>query len=905
MSEKLNGVNNSDGSGNSREEKLRKRQEQLAAWKQKKLQEPQEGKPKENGVNGEAQVKFTEETLSKEEKLKRRRAQLEAWKQKKQEEERSSAAEEKLSKQQQRLQEWKKKKLQQPSEPASIVPTPVTKKKVSGILSLKNLKKVAAEATDAPIKRKQVFGYDEDEDTLKPKFKKPSLRAENGKKEDIDEVDELDKFIELISAEPKQELLKEEAIEFGLNAEDDDDVSDENSDEDSEQSKLRKLKLKIQNKEKDLEAVDYTKIEFQPVRKNFYKEPLELQKLLEEQVESIRYDLGGIKVRGNDCPKPILKWSQLGLSSTIMSIIEDKLKYEKPSSIQSQALPTIMSGRDMIGIAKTGSGKTISFVLPLLRHIQDQSPLDKDDGPIGLVLTPTRELALQIHKEMSHFTKRMGMEVCCCYGGSSIETQIAELKRGAEIIVGTPGRIIDLLAANSGRVTNLRRTTYLVLDEADRMFDMGFEPQVTKIFTQIRPDRQTVLFSATFPRKMELLAKKILSNPIEITVGGISVVASDITQKVELFEVTDKINNSIEELEKSKFNRLLEILQDYTTTKVLIFVAKQNSADELLMKLLSAKQACLAIHGGKDQIDRQYAIKEFSSASSGVNILIATSIAARGLDVKGLDLVVNYDAPSHMEDYVHRVGRTGRAGARGTAITFVSSQQERSITDLVRAMKLSKVDDGDISSRLVEISDKFLESVKSGKDKFYFGFGGRGLDNLQEIRENTRIIEQKVFDKNDESSTRNAAASSTTSSFTKGGDPKVEMELPDFHVIEGRAEETAGPDRCKFHSRITINDLPQKARWTVVNRDSLSRIIESTSTSITNKGQYYAPNTYKPTTKKNGQTVAAVPKLYLLIEGLTENAVREANNMIRLKMIEGLEAVARDDAVAPQGKYTV
>lgn len=901
MSEKSNGVNNSDGSVSAREEKLRKRQEQLAAWKQKKLQEPQEENPDENGINGGVKVKPTEETLTKEEKLKRRRAQLEAWKQKKQQED---GAEEKLSKQQQRLQEWKKKKLQQPSEPVTIVTTPVTKKKVSSILSFKNLKKVVVEATDAPIKRKQVFGDDEDEDSFKPKFKKPTFHTERGKKEDPEEMDELDKFIELISDEPKQELPKEEAIEFGLNAEDYDEASDENSDEDSEQSKLRKLRLKIQNKEKNLEALDYTKIDFQPVRKNFYKEPLELQKLLEEQVEAIRYNLGGVKVRGNDCPKPILKWSQLGLSSTIMSIIEDKLKYEKPSSIQSQALPTIMSGRDIIGIANTGSGKTISFVLPLLRHIQDQAPLDENDGPIGLVLTPTRELALQIHKAMTHFTKRMGMEVCCCYGGSSIETQIAELKRGTEVIVGTPGRIIDLLAANSGRVTNLKRTTYLVLDEADRMFDMGFEPQVTKIFTQIRPDRQTVLFSATFPRKMELLAKKILNNPIEITVGGISVVASDIKQKVELFEVTEDMNNSIEELEKSKFKRLLEILQDYTTTKVLIFVAKQSSADELLVKLLSAKQACLAIHGGKDQIDRQYAIKEFSSSNSGVNILIATSIAARGLDVKGLDLVVNYDAPSHMEDYVHRVGRTGRAGARGTAITFISSQQERSITDLVRAMKVSKADDGDISPRLVEISDKFLDNVKAGKDKFYFGFGGRGLDNLQEIRENTRLIEQKVFDKNDESGTSTTAASKTSSS-TKGGESKVEMELPDFHVIEGRAEETAGPDRCKFHSRITINDLPQKARWTVVNRDSLSRIIESTSTSITNKGQYYAPNTYKPTIKKNGQSVAAVPKLYLLIEGLTENAVREANNMIRLKMIEGLEAVARDETVAPQGKYTV
>lgn len=896
MSEQSNGGKKPDD--NSREEKLRKRREQLAAWKEKKKLQESEKDNDGNGVTLDSGSKNVEEKLSKEEKLKKRRAQLEAWKQKKQQEElaEGSATDGKLSKQQQRLQEWKnkKKKLQEQSEPTSIA-VPPAKKKVSGLFSLKALKKLPAAVVNTPIKRKQVFQDDDDGDSFKPKFKKPTFHTETVKHEDPDEEDELEKFIQLMDSELTTELTKEseKPAEVIFNAEDED--SDENSDEDSEQSKLRKLKLKIQNKEKDLQAVNYSDIELEPIRKVFYKEPLELQKLLDKEVEDIRFDLGGVKVRGLDCPKPILKWSQLGLSSTIMSIIEEKLKYDKPSSIQSQALPTIMSGRDMIGIAKTGSGKTISFVLPLLRHIQDQRPLDKEDGPIGLILTPTRELALQIHKELSHFTKRMGLNVCCCYGGSPIETQIAELKRGAEIIVGTPGRIIDLLAANSGRVTNLKRTTYLVLDEADRMFDMGFEPQVTKIFTQIRPDKQTVLFSATFPRKMELLAKKILNNPIEITVGGISVVASDIKQKVELFEVTEEENNTAEKLEKSKFNTLVEILQDFTETKVLIFVEKQSSADELLVKLLSAKHACLAIHGGKDQIDRKYAIKEFSSANSGVNILIATSIAARGLDVKGLDLVVNYDAPSHMEDYVHRVGRTGRAGATGTAITFVTSEQERPITDLVRAMRLSKVEESEIVPRLVEISDQFLEKVKSGKEKFYFGFGGRGLDNLQEIRENTRSIEQRVFDKNGDQSTVKEKVS----------DSKVEMELPDFHVIEGRAEETAGPDRCKFHSRITINDLPQKARWTVVNRESLSRIIESTSTSITNKGQFYPPNTFKPTIKKNGTTVAAPPKLYLLIEGLTENAVREANNMIRLKMIEGLEAVARDETVAPQGKYTV
>ena len=207
-----------------------------------------------------------------------------------------------------------------------------------------------------------------------------------------------------------------------------------------------------------------------------------------------------------------------------------------------------MSGRDVIGVAKTGSGKTVAFLLPMLRHIKDQRPLTSGEGPIGLIMTPTRELAVQIYNECRRFTKHLNLKVVCAYGGSPIKDNIAELKRGPEIVVCTPGRMIDVLCANSGRVTNLRRVTYLVLDEADRMFDLGFEPQVMKIVNNVRPSRQTVMFSATFPRQMEALARKILKRPLEITVGEKSVVASDITQVVEVLE------------EDAKFARLLGIL---------------------------------------------------------------------------------------------------------------------------------------------------------------------------------------------------------------------------------------------------------------------------------------------------------------------------------------------------------
>lgn len=290
----------------------------------------------------------------------------------------------------------------------------------------------------------------------------------------------------------------------------------------------------------------------------------------------------------------------------------------------------------------------------MLRHIKDQRPVETMEGPIALIMTPTRELAVQIHRECRHFIKLLNIRASCVYGGTPIKEQIAELKKGAEIIICTPGRMIDLLTANSGRVTNLKRITYVVLDEADRMFDMGFEPQVIKIVSiilhlqiqvnNIRPDKQVVLFSATFPKKMEALARKILRKPLEIIVGGRSVVCGDVTQYVEVRD------------EDSKFVRLLEILGqtfiEDAEAKVLVFVDRQEAADSLLSQLLKRGYPCTTLHGGKDQTDRDSTISDFKNGDT--NIMIATSVAARGLDVKQLKVVINYECPNHMEDYIHR-----------------------------------------------------------------------------------------------------------------------------------------------------------------------------------------------------------------------------------------------------------
>ncbi|XP_073335137.1 probable ATP-dependent RNA helicase DDX46 [Pagrus major] len=482
---------------------------------------------------------------------------------------------------------------------------------------------------------------------------------------------------------------------------------------------------------KVLEPVDHGKIQYEPYRKNFYVEVPELTRMTQEDVNAFRLELEGIIVKGKGCPKPIKTWVQCGVSMKILSAMK-KHGYDKPTPIQAQAIPAIMSGRDLIGIAKTGSGKTIAFLLPMFRHIMDQRPLEESEGPISVIMTPTRELALQITKECKKFSKPLGLRVVCVYGGTGISEQIAELKRGAEIIVCTPGRMIDMLGANSGRVTNLRRVTYVVLDEADRMFDMGFEPQVMRIVDNIRPDRQTVMFSATFPRAMEALARRILAKPIEVQVGGRSVVCSDVEQHVLVID------------EDKKFLKLLELLGHYQEKgSVIIFVDKQEHADALLKDLMKASYPCMSLHGGIDQYDRDSIINDFKNGAC--RLMVATSVAARGLDVKQLILVVNYNCPNHYEDYVHRAGRTGRAGNKGYAYTFITEDQVRYAGDIIKALELSG---SPVPPELEQLWASFKDQQKAeGKTiKSSSGFSGKGFkfDETEHALANERKKLQKA-----------------------------------------------------------------------------------------------------------------------------------------------------------------
>lgn len=572
----------------------------------------------------------------------------------------------------------------------------------------------------------------------KPPQKKEKVE-EPVPEEPAEEIDPLDAYMNQIAEVQRVDDLK---VKQKQNAEviyNDETVYDE------EDLKVEVEVQPIKNwslKKKELKFVDHGQIEYEPFQKKFYIEAPEIRAMTEEEV--VKYqeeELKGVKIHGQNCPKPIKKWTQCGLPEKVMKTLV-KSGYETPFPVQCQTIPAIMSGRDLIACAKTGSGKTAAFVLPMLRHILGQRSLESGEGPLGLIIAPTRELSVQIYHETKKFAKPCGLRVAAIYGGAPISEQIAALKRGAEIVVCTPGRMIDILCTNQGRVTNVRRVTYVVLDEADRMFDMGFEPQIMSMLKQCRPDRQTLLFSATFPRVIESLARQILSSPLEIIVGGRSVASEDVTQVVEIVPNDEK------------FKRVLELLGTwYNRGNILIFHDKQESVDELFTQLQRVGYMALVIHGGVDQFDRENAIMDFKKKIK--TVMLATSVMSRGLDVKDLKVVINYSSPHHYEDYVHRVGRTGRAGSKGFAFTLMDPEVEmKYASDILKAMIRAKQEKG-IPDQLKDMAKKFKDKVREGSAIAYEnrGYKTKGYKFDEEEakrREESKKRQQGVYMNPDE-----------------------------------------------------------------------------------------------------------------------------------------------------------
>jgi len=335
------------------------------------------------------------------------------------------------------------------------------------------------------------------------------------------------------------------------------------------------------------------------------------------------------------------------------------MNFTEPTTIQKQGWPIAMSGRDMVAVAQTGSGKTLGFMLPAIVHINAQPPLRAGDGPVALVLAPTRELAMQIQEDAERFGESSRLRSCAVFGGVPRYQQVQELRRGVEIIVATPGRLIDFLEQGT---TNLKRVSYLVFDEADRMLDMGFEPQMRKIVSQLRPDRQTLLWSATWPKEVQSLARDFCrEDPVKVVVGNTELQASkNVTQEVIVTPDVDKKHKFMDWLKQNGANG----------ERILIFCETKRGADQLCREMRYQQYSALSIHGDKEQRERDRILADFKAGRC--TVMIATDVAQRGLDVKDIKYVINYDAPKNIEDYIHRIGRTGRASAKGTAVTFFS-----------------------------------------------------------------------------------------------------------------------------------------------------------------------------------------------------------------------------------------
>ncbi|KAK9236096.1 P-loop containing nucleoside triphosphate hydrolase protein [Lipomyces kononenkoae] len=350
--------------------------------------------------------------------------------------------------------------------------------------------------------------------------------------------------------------------------------------------------------------------------KNFYKEHPDVTARSDRHIEQFRSDKK-MTVKGNDVPRPVETFEEAGFPSYVLSEVKAQ-GFTAPTAIQSQGWPMALSGRDLVGIAETGSGKTLSYCLPGIVHINAQPLLAPGDGPIVLVLAPTRELAVQIQQECTKFGKSSRIRNTCVYGGVPRGQQIRDLARGVEICIATPGRLIDMI--ESGK-TNLRRVTYLVLDEADRMLDMGFEPQIRKIVDQIRPDRQTCMWSATWPKEVQRLANDYLHDYIQVNIGSLELSAShNITQIVEVVTELEKRDRLIKHLEKA---------MDKQDSKILVFVGTKRVADDITKFLRQDGWPALAIHGDKAQNERDWVLNEFRTGKSP--IMVATDVASRGI----------------------------------------------------------------------------------------------------------------------------------------------------------------------------------------------------------------------------------------------------------------------------------
>ncbi|KAI0885238.1 DEAD-domain-containing protein [Annulohypoxylon maeteangense] len=426
-----------------------------------------------------------------------------------------------------------------------------------------------------------------------------------------------------------------------------------------------------------------------------------------------KYDDIPVEASGHDTPEPVLTFSNPPLDDHLIRNIE-LAHYKVPTPVQKYSIPIVMGGRDLMACAQTGSGKTGGFLFPILSQafLTGPSPIpagapgggygrQRKAYPTSLILAPTRELVSQIYDEARKFAYRSWVRPCVVYGGADIGSQLRQIERGCDLLVATPGRLVDLL--ERGRIS-LQNIKYLVLDEADRMLDMGFEPQIRRIVEgEDMPgvqNRQTLMFSATFPRDIQMLARDFLKDYVFLSVGRVGSTSENITQKVEYVEDVDK--RSV----------LLDILHTHGGGLTLIFVETKRMADSLSDFLINQNFPATSIHGDRTQRERERALEMFRNGRCP--ILVATAVAARGLDIPNVTHVVNYDLPTDIDDYVHRIGRTGRAGNTGHSTAFFNRGNRGVVRDLIELLKEANQE-----------VPAFLETI-ARESSYGGGRGGRG-----------------------------------------------------------------------------------------------------------------------------------------------------------------------------------
>ncbi|KAI9313871.1 P-loop containing nucleoside triphosphate hydrolase protein [Dichotomocladium elegans] len=418
-----------------------------------------------------------------------------------------------------------------------------------------------------------------------------------------------------------------------------------------------------------------------------------------------------IEIQGDLKPRPILKFNYTNLPERLLQVFKG---FEAPTPIQATTWPITLAGRDIIGIAETGSGKTYAFTLPGLVHIASKKPSHKQ--PSMLVVSPTRELAMQSEEQAKAAGKIFNLKTACLYGGVGKGPQAEELRRGVDIVVATPGRLLDLIEDGS---CDLSKVSFLVLDEADRMLDDGFERDIRKIIDFTPKDRQTLMFSATWPESIRKLAEDFLKNPIRVAIGSTELAASQNVKQI--VEVVDE--------PRSKERKLLALLKKIhlQSNRILVFGLYKKECDRIERTLLENGYKVVGIHGNKSQMQRTDALSKFKAGTHPV--MVATDVAARGLDIPDVEYVINVTFPLTIESYVHRIGRTGRGGKKGTAYTFFTVEDKAHSGELINVLKQANME-------VPEALMKFGTTVKKKTHGAYGAF----FKDISDAPKATKIV---------------------------------------------------------------------------------------------------------------------------------------------------------------------